>query len=78
VKFTSFAVELEALTNKNLAGLQILVDKDFPLEARRIMENLIPNLKGANKFGLRAFLEKRKEFTVEGHLYDLEYVMKNV
>jgi hypothetical protein len=52
VKFTSFAVELEALRNKNLAGLQILVDKDFPLEARRIMENLIPNLKDGNKFGL--------------------------
>jgi hypothetical protein len=36
VKFMSFAVKLEVLKNtKKLAGLQIQVDKDFPLETRR-------------------------------------------
>lgn len=35
VKFMSFAVKLEVLKNKKKLGLQIQVDKDFPLETRR-------------------------------------------
>jgi hypothetical protein len=61
VKYTSFAVKLDALRNtKNLAELRIQVGDDFPLETRRIRKNLVPYLKDAKKYGLRAFLKKKK------------------
>jgi hypothetical protein len=56
----------EGLRNtRNLKELQVQVDEDFPLETRRIGKNLIPCLKDAEKFGIRAFYKKDK-LAVEG------------
>lgn len=56
MKFTSLAMKREGLRNtRNLKELQVQADEDFPLETRRIGKNLIPCLKDAEKFGIRAF-----------------------